>query len=175
VYALLITDHTNFYFRIPLARCWLMSGMWCLVIPTLNWSMVNVSHCTKHCTALMRSFMVDTVGSLMFTTRETTQTYLHAMWPKWPPHYPTPVYNTHVGKLTGREVFFTVTFNSLIIPLCTSNITHKQKYLHGEPIILELATRNNKEVYTPINILLIYFSWGTVGIHSQQHKKAISK
>jgi len=35
--------------------------------------------------------MVGTVGSLMFTTRETVETYLHAMQQKWPPHDPTPV------------------------------------------------------------------------------------
>jgi hypothetical protein len=54
-----------------------------------------------------------------------------------------------------------------IIPLCTPNIKHKQKYHHREPIILESATRNNLEVYTPIVILMIYFSWGTVRIQSQ--------
>jgi len=32
---------------------------------------------TFHC--FMRSFMVDAVGSLMTTTRETTETYLHVM------------------------------------------------------------------------------------------------
>jgi hypothetical protein len=80
-----------------------------------------------------------------------------------------------VGKLTAREVFFSVRFNILIIPLRTSNVTHKQKYLHEEPIVLEWATRNTMEVYTSINTLLIYFSWGTVVIQSQQHQKAISK
>jgi hypothetical protein len=119
--------------------------------------------------------MVDTAGSLMFTTRETTEPYLQAMGPKWPPHDPTPVYNTQQRKLTATEVFFTVTFNRLIIPLCNSNITLKQKYHHGEPIILELATRNNLAVYTPINIVLIYFSWGTVRIQSQQYQKPIWK
>jgi len=58
-----------------------------------------------------------------------------------------------------------------LTPLCTSNITHKQKYLHGEQIILELATRNNLEVHTPIDILMIYFSWVTVGIQLQQHQR----
>jgi hypothetical protein len=33
--------------------------------------------------------MVDTAGSLMFTTRDTAETYLHVMQPKWPPHDPT--------------------------------------------------------------------------------------
>jgi len=45
----------------------------------LNWSMVNVSQCIKHSTALVRSVMVDAVGSLMIKTRETAETYLHAM------------------------------------------------------------------------------------------------
>ena len=35
--------------------------------------------------------MVDKVGSLMFATRETMESYLHVMQQKWPPHDPTPV------------------------------------------------------------------------------------
>ena len=52
---------------------------------------------------------------------------------------------------------------------------YTQKYHHGEPIILELATRNNLDLYRPIDVLMIYFSWGTVRIQLQQHQKAIWK
>ena len=91
-------------------------------------------------------------------------------------HMIPPLYRTHkLGKLTAREVFFTSTSNRLIMPLCTQDITHKQKDLHGESIIFESATRNNLEVYTAINIVLIYFSWGTVRNQLQQHQKVISK
>jgi len=55
VYALFLTNHANFYFRIPLARCWLSSGMWNLGIPMLNWSTVNASQCIEHSTALTHS------------------------------------------------------------------------------------------------------------------------
>ena len=107
--------------------------------------------------------------------RRIKETYLHATWPKWPSLDPTPVWNTQQGKLTAREVFFTVTFNSLIIPLYTTNITHKQKYHHRQPIISESATRNNLELNTPINTILISCSSGTVGIQAQQHQKEIWK
>ena len=80
-----------FIFKRPWPGWWLSSGMWHFGIPVLNWSMVNVSQSIKHSTVLMRSFMVDKVGSLMFATRETMESYLHVMQQKWPPHDPTPV------------------------------------------------------------------------------------
>ena len=176
VFALFFTNNTNFNFQTSLAQ--MMAPFWYVISSDPNVELVygkclsvyQTFHCfseVRHgwCSRQSNDQNKGDRGDL-FTCDVTkvATTWSHPC-----------IEHTQLGKLTAREVPFTLTFNRLTIPLCTSNITHKQKYLHGEPIILESATRNNLAVYTAINIILIYFSWGTVRNKLQQHQKGIWK
>jgi hypothetical protein len=124
------------------------------------------THHTNFCTC-----WVSTVATLSYPVQNTPHRLLYMLCVQWPPHDPTTVYNTPHRQLTAREEFFTVTLTDSLHH-CAPQILHRNKLYHQrELIILESATRNNLELYRPIDSLMTYFSW----LYSRDSIAATSK
>jgi hypothetical protein len=104
-------------------RWWLLSGVWHPGISMLNWSTVNVSQCLKHPTDLEVLHGWYSRQSNDHNSRNHTD-FCTCHVPKVATIWSHPCIE-HTTQ-TAREIFCTVTLNRLNIPLCTTNITHKQ-------------------------------------------------